>query len=109
MPRSLHGAQRLQLVCRQGSVKVETCTSASAILAGKQPASLLLNDRQQGIQSSKSFPAPSKALSDCVWQSSDLSATAIATCVLDELNKICFPALKTHAVAARFSDLLKLK
>ena len=105
------GAQRLQLVCRQGSVKVETCTSASAILAGKQPASLLLNHRQQGIQSSKSFPALSKALSDFVWQSSDLSATAIATCVLvlDRLNKMCFPALKTHAVPARFSDLLKVK
>ena len=95
----------------RGLLRVETCTSASAILAGKQPASLLLNHRQQGIQSSNSFPALSKALSDCVWQSSDLSATAIATCVLvlDKLNKMCFPTVKTHAVAARFSDLLKVK
>ena len=62
------GAQRLQLVCRQGSVKVETCTSANSNFGRQQPASLLLNHCQQGIQSSKSFPALSKALSDCVWQ-----------------------------------------
>ena len=58
----LSRVQRLQqLACRQPT---ESCTSALCHFGRKLPASLFLSHYQQGIQSSNSFPAPSKTLSD---------------------------------------------